>query len=232
LPKFIKSYDTESRTALARLIDVRNEAANEAREAQQRIERLTALSTAAVEPRAALARLDAESAAAMAAWSRDPSLPIPAPDTAERTNLQRELAQATAKADAAGRAVESMRAEVNAAGVKASAAERELNFAAAYVALEELQPVIDSAHAAMAALASARMKGDALVRLLGGVQLEAGPTAPGFAEFTRTYAAAGESLKNAFYLPRADENAERAFMTKVTRLLLALRVDAAAKLED
>src|SRR5271156_4351023 len=104
-----KNISTPARLHLSALLSSKTEAVADQRTAQGWIERLAALATAADQPRNALARLDSDSAAAMAAWSRDPSLPVPAPDTAARIDLTRDLADAQAKGDAASRAIDSMR---------------------------------------------------------------------------------------------------------------------------
>jgi hypothetical protein len=232
MPKFLKSYASEARTTLARLLDARTEAAEEANEARARIARLECLAHSAEQVRAKLSALDAEEAARYSAWSRDASLPAPSPDTTKRTDLSRELSEAQSRSDAAHRAMAVMRGEVDAAIAKSNAAESALNFAAAHVALEEMADIATEARAAVAKLAEARMKGHALARVLGNVSNAMGPAAPGFAEYRTSYAAAGDALRLAFELPRITEADEYAFLAAINRLLMALKNDAAARLTE
>ena len=73
MPKYTKHYATEARTALARLIDAKAEAAQKSREAQARAERLSALTTAAAPIAAKLAAIESAESAAFAEWSKDPA---------------------------------------------------------------------------------------------------------------------------------------------------------------
>ena len=77
MPKFLKSYASEARTTLARLIDARTEAAAEATEARARIARLSALAESIAPFRGKLAAMDAEESARFASWSKDPDAPMP-----------------------------------------------------------------------------------------------------------------------------------------------------------
>jgi hypothetical protein len=230
LPKFLKHYSSEARTALARLIDAKAAAADESREAQARVDRLTALAGAAEPVRAKLSALDASEAQAFADWARDSSLPVPAADTAARVDITRELAEAEAKGAAASRAVSAMRGEIELAHVKANEADQALAAAVMTVALEAVGPIADEARAAMATIALARMRGQAIDRMLGAAMEGMMPSAR--ADYAPSFAAAGESLKNAFALPLPNEAAESGFMASVRSFLIALRGDASATLES
>ena len=100
------------------------------------------------------------------------------------------------------------------------------------MALEELQPIADAARAAMATIGEAKTRGHVLARLLANVSTEAGPDAPGFYEYNTAFAAATNTMREAFDLPLPDENAERAFGMDVLRLLAALKTDASARLSE
>jgi hypothetical protein len=137
--KFMKAtVSTPARMALARLHESKAEAEAEANEARARVARLSTLAESAAPVRAKLAALDAEESARFASWSKDPDAPMPAADSAARTDLLRELAAAQASADAAARAIAQVTTEVAAANAKVGAAETALNFAAAHVGLEEM----------------------------------------------------------------------------------------------
>ena len=81
-------------------------------------------------------------------------------------------------------------------------------------------------------LADARMKGQAFARILGAVQIEAGPSSPGFSEYGASYADATDRLRIAFDMPRVSEPDELAFVGKVNQLLRDLHSDASSRLED
>ena len=230
MPKFIKSYSSEARTSLARLIDARTEAAEEVREAQARIARLSALAESATPVRGRLAALDAAESRTYADWSRgDPTAPPPAADTAARVALINELAGAESTAAAAERAIEGMRAEVNAARVKANAADQALGVAVATVALESLAPVADEARNIMARLVSAQMRAQVLARVLGAIQSDMTPQAR--AAYAPAYAAASDALRTSFDRPWTHEATELAYVSAVRQFLAALHVDPAAALE-
>lgn len=225
-----KGVDSPARVALASLLESRAEAAADMREAQARIDRLSALATAAEPVRAALARLDAAESQAFAAWSSDPTLPVPMPASAERINVQRELADAQSKADAASRAIEGLRGETAACAANLAVVERRLNFATCEVALEELAPIADEARTSIARLTALRMKSQVLLRVLAGATAD--PDAPGYFEFSRAFAAATDSVTNAFALPLPNEPAEFAIIASANGFLAALRTDAGAKMES
>ena len=231
MPTFKKStVSTAARVKLAELLDAKAEAIAERQEAQARVARLSALATAPDKPRAALARLNAAEAEAYATWSRNPDSPPPNVDSAARTDLQRELAEAQSRADAGARAVEGVRADMNAADARSNALDRELQFAVASVALEELQPLADDAREVMARLAAVKLRGQTIARVLGSAA--PGPDVAGFTEWSASYAAAGEALRTAFDLPFTSEDAEREYAGRVYSFLTALRADAGAKLES
>jgi hypothetical protein len=230
LPKFqSKSLDTSARLRLGELIAARNEAAAEVTAAQSRLSRLTTLADSAAPIRAKIAELDASEAAIFGEWSKADSGPVPSPDTATRAALLAALADSQAQADAGERAASAVRNEIADANAKLAAADAGLALAAGYVALEELKPIADAARAAMETIADARMKGQALSRIIDATEVS--PMAPGFAPFRAAYAAASDALRSAFDLPRVSEAAERAFGGQVHQLLAALRADAGAKLE-
>ena len=231
MPKFRSpSIDTPARIRLAELLESRSAAAADMREAQSRIDRLSALATAPDKPRTALAALDASEAAAFAEWSKDPSAPAPDADGTARVDLTRELVEAQAKSDAAARAVTGMSAEMEAAAAKVAAVERQLHFATATVALEELESVTATAREAMSKMADARTKGKLFAHILANATAD--PLAPGFAEFSPAFAEATGAMTRAFDLPMADEQGEIRFAASVTRLLNALRSNPGARLID
>jgi hypothetical protein len=233
MPKFQpKSPPSEARLRLGELHQARNAGAAEMREAQSRIDRLSALSQTAAPIRAKLAALDASEAHAFASWSRDPGSPAPAVDSAARTDLQRELAAAQATGDAAARATDGVRSEVAAAQAKVAEVEREIRFAAGLVALEELGPLADEAKAAVAKMDRLRMEGQALLRVIGSISIAADPDAPGFSDFNSEWAKVSEAVTLAFSRALPNEPAEHEFIGKVNRLLAELHVDANARIED
>jgi hypothetical protein len=230
LPKFIKSFATEARTSLARLHSARSEAAAEARGAQSRIDRLAELANAVAPIAAKLAVLDANEAEAFAAWARSPASPAPSPDTSARVDLQRELAEAQATADAATRAVPAMRREVDVANAKAAAAAEAVPLAAALVALEELPPMIEAAKAAVATIARVRDRSRVMLNEI--LSVAEGPTVrpEARAAFLETYLPAAAAMNDAGAAPLPAPSAAT-FRGPVLALLAALNADASAKLE-
>ncbi len=221
---------SEARVHLAELIEARAEARAEVADAEARVVRLSALATAADKPRSALARLDAEEAQQFAEWSRNPDAPPPVADSAARTDLQGEIAEAQSSADAAARAVDQVRQDVLAAHGKLTTAKSAIKLAAGRVAIEELAPIAEAARAAVAALAEARTKGKALSQVLAAV-VEYGAASPDAREYAKVYAAAGDAFRNAFAMPLPSEAAEAAHIAAANRLLFALNGDAGAKME-
>lgn len=231
MPKFqSKSVDGPARVRLAELLDAKAEALAERQEAQARVARLTALAGTAAPIRAKLAAIEAEETSRFGEWSRSGDGPPPAVDTAARTDLQRELAEAQSRADAGARAVEAVRADMNEAGARSTALDRELQFATLGVALESFHPLADEARDIMARLADVKMRGQVITRVLDFAS--PGPERSGFAEWRASYAAATYTLRNAFDLPVVGEDAEREFQGSVYALLAALHSDAGAKLDE
>ena len=218
---------------LARLHDARAAAAAEANEIRARIARLAEIAKLGDPVAARLAALDSEEVSRYSEWSRgNADAPVPTPDTAARTDLMRELAEARSRSDAASRAIAGMGHEVAAASAKVAAAEAQVPLAAAVVVLEALGPIADEARAAVAKIVELRMKGHTLLNELLSVSSGADVTPAGRIEFMREYGAASGALTEAFDLPHLDADAAAAFRARVLTLLTALRSDAGAKLDE
>jgi chromosome segregation ATPase len=142
---------TPARERLAHLLKAKEAAAAEVREVQARIARLAELAKVADPIRAKLAELESAEATRFAEWAKgDAGVPVPPADSTARTDLQRELADAQSRADAANRAIAAMSHETAEANAKSAAADKALPMAAAVVALEELAPIVEAARIAVA----------------------------------------------------------------------------------
>ena len=230
---------TPARERLAHLHKARAAAAAEVAEAQARVSRLRALADAAAPVKARLAALDAEEAARFSVWAKsEADAPPPAADNAARIDLQRELADAEARAAAASRALSGVEHEKAQAAAKAAAVEAAIPVAAAHAVLEELATIGEEARAAVAAIGTLRVKGQVILRQVDGALRSlgafnaSGPQQPDIAELQAAWVAAGAAVADAFALPLHDEAAELEFIRKVSGHLLALRSDAGAKLGD
>lgn len=222
-----------ARERLAHLLKAKEAAAAEVAEAAGRVNRLNALVTGADPIRAKLAGLDAEEAQKFADWAKsDSSEPIPAANIAARVDLQRELIDAQAKADAASRAAAGMSHEIANANAKSVAADKALPLAAAVVALEELAPIIEAARIAVAKISEMRMKGRTILNELLAISMAPDVSPEGRAEFGPAYGAASAALTDAFAVPSDDLVAYDAFRGSVLFLLAKLRTDASATLSE
>ena len=144
--------------------------------------------------------------------------------------MARELAAATASEDSAKRAIDVVRVEVESANRRVAEVDQALSLAGLKVGLEVAEPIAVEARAVMLSLASAKMRGQVVDRVLGGAL--AGMTQEMRSEYAPTFAPAIEAIRASFDVPRISDEAERAFESSVRRLLVALRTDAGATLES
>jgi hypothetical protein len=144
-----------ARAALEELIDSKSAALKQDAEIREKIARFDELASTSVDAvQAELNALDAEERGAWDTWVRgNPSKPAPIADADKRADINRRLAEARAKADAAERGATELRSQLNAHASTIAQADREIASAIPGVLLDEFQgPLIEDVRAAGAAM--------------------------------------------------------------------------------
>ena len=155
--KYVRTPSSPARSALADAIARRANAEDEVAALQAAAAKLASAETLAAPIEAEIARLDGSEAAAMAAFARDPTAPIPLPDTEARARLIRELDAAHTTAASARRAYGPVAAEMSAANDCRVALEKEIDAATAQVIADETDSTVAEMAKTIAAANRARI---------------------------------------------------------------------------
>jgi hypothetical protein len=224
-------FASESRERLASMIAARDEATQAMTLAHDALARLQAAQSLAEPVEREIANIDAQETAAIAAWSRTTGEePAPTPDATKRSELNRRLIDARARADAAKRAVPALEAEYAREAAKAPAIAAWADAATAAILIESTEPLIADFEAANIALSAKAVRLMQLQEVVGDMarRLPEG-SEPARQIFVALEAYAGRLQK---VLPRAQQDDDAASVSRMAWLDLAgrLHTDANAKL--
>jgi hypothetical protein len=147
---------SEVRVRLASLIGERDGAQANLRAALLAIGKLESQQGLDVPHIEALARLDAQEAEAMSAWSAGAEEAEPTPDVDQRQALSRAVVESKAKSDAATRALGPARTKATAVAARVNAGADGITVAAATIVIEEASSTLDDIRKASHALAVMR----------------------------------------------------------------------------
>jgi hypothetical protein len=152
------SIVSAARQRLASMIAAREEISASIERTNAALTRLASQQTAEGPLVGELAALDAAEAAKMNDWARSSEGDAPLPDVAKREALNRKLADARAKAEAARRAESGLQAELARESAKLPAIARAMDIAIAEVLVEEGDSLIADFGAASFAVTSKRKR--------------------------------------------------------------------------
>jgi hypothetical protein len=155
-PSRLLQQHSESRMKLARLVNSKLAAEERVRHLVEAAAALREATDAEGNARAALAALDAERSQAMAAWSKDPSGPMPTFDRAKREKLKAALEDAAEQAAAARGAASSINDQHVREAADLKKIEESIELAVATVIIEEFEPKVAAFQAALRDLANKR----------------------------------------------------------------------------
>ena len=160
MPKFTKHLNP-ARARLRDALEAKAAALADVAMMQSRIARLQSVIDSVEPARAALAALDLEHSAALAAWARVTGSPLPKIDAEKRSARVRDLDDAAAQAAAASAAMDSLQAEARIAAEAAAFAHKSVWVASRLALLDEAQSTLAPLAKAIAAAFAEKRKIDA-----------------------------------------------------------------------